>query len=26
VAEGKLGRRRGDLSLEGVFFQLGVAY
>jgi hypothetical protein len=25
-AEGKLGRRRGDLSLEGVFFQLGLAY
>jgi hypothetical protein len=26
VAEGKLGRRRGDLGLEGVFFQLGLAY
>jgi hypothetical protein len=26
VAEGKIGRRRGDLSLEGVFFQMGLAY
>ena len=25
-AEGKIGRRRGDLSLEGLFVQLGVAY
>jgi hypothetical protein len=25
-AEGKIGRRRGDLSLEGLFLQLGVAY
>jgi hypothetical protein len=25
-AEGKLGRRHGDLSLEGLFVQLGVAY
>jgi hypothetical protein len=25
-AEGKLGRRHGDLSLEGLFLQLGVAY
>lgn len=25
-AEGKAGRRRGDLSLEGLFVQLGVAY
>ncbi|HEY1377134.1 MAG TPA: Lpg1974 family pore-forming outer membrane protein [Gemmataceae bacterium] len=25
-AEGKLGRRRGDLSLEGLFLQLGVTY
>jgi hypothetical protein len=25
-AEGKIGRRRGDLSLEGLFLQLGMAY
>ncbi len=25
-AEGKLGRRRGDLSLEGLFLQLGLVY
>jgi hypothetical protein len=25
-AEGKIGRRHGDLSLEGLFVQLGVAY
>jgi hypothetical protein len=25
-AEGKIGRRRGDLSLEGLFLQMGVAY
>lgn len=25
-AEGKLGRRRSDVSLEGIFFQLGLAY
>jgi hypothetical protein len=25
-AEGKIGRRRGDLSLEGLFVQLGLAY
>jgi hypothetical protein len=25
-AEGKLGRRRGDLGLEAIFFQLGLAY
>jgi hypothetical protein len=26
LAEGKLGRRSGDLTLEGLFVQLGVAY
>jgi Legionella pneumophila major outer membrane protein precursor len=26
LAEGKFGRRRGDVSLEGVFFQLGLAF
>jgi hypothetical protein len=25
-AEGKIGRRHGDLTLEGLFVQLGVAY
>jgi hypothetical protein len=25
-AEGKIGRRRGDVSLEGVFFRLGMAF